>query len=1419
MRYGKECVCGRGEECKGISAAFALLKDPRRGYVALPPFSANPVEYTDSDMNDMRAAYLRHLNVSEESLGDSMKRRYVALHHFHPTVVQKHSQMKNAVSPIPKTLKKVDLRFLKMKLGDDDRVRDENGKKRKSYYFVPTYPIRKVKDDLKHMIRVSRLYAEAKIGTVPSPVPPRRRQMLPSGESSKEDGPTTAPLEKEKGNQIGDDNVPVGKTEKDDCREKDSYEGRANRNDYKEIKVHENTKDPEELNVRKEIEISKEPELPKDSEIPKELHINRKIEVSEDLDLKKRIKISEEPHTNKEIEFLIEPGVNKKIEFSKEPSAKKDVAIFEEPKIYKDIKIPEEPTAHKDMALSKEFNICKEIELLDEPEIHEGKKLPEEIEVHKEIKLSEKPEAQKQIKLLQERGVHEANKLSEESEVHGEIKFTEDPEVHEEIKLPEELEIHGEIKLPQEPEAHMETKLPEGREVHKETKLPEEHEVHEELKFSEESEVHEEIKFPEEPGVHEEIKFSEEPEDDEIKFPEKPKVHKENNFSEEPEAREEIELPQEPKGQNEIENLVKTETYKELEKKMEAYQEKNNIKDNEDYNKISCHMESENDAFGEEEEEEKNDGDNDPNYDIELDDEKLSPLPVRPPLAHQLSGVQPVKSDHLNRNISQSETVGFSSNQDDVPEYARMSMLLQADTQVFSNKRSPSLKYNVSQAETVGASNQVQIQGSFTDTQTSLTDIKPRDKRASYSRPSRQPFVKKSNDPILDIIIDTSEIVEKKADDLHSVDVLDTLEDLDEADSEVVEDEPLNLSERIFDHIWPEENLPSNMTMHSEEGRKFLFCRMATFEAYRHQVCAPLIQKFHARWRASLEVMQAGIFETARAERLIRGNALANKAFSEAMQAMYDDIYLDEEGQLVSGKRIQQRLAKEREGLSYTVEGGPGSTQENGEAHTKSALLGSLVDSQAVLAEKFSSHGHLVTDEVVTELSNLRSYLKTQMLDFKRKGDPLMREIQDSEAEILGAFSIFELIGAIPADYDGASMHSLNASRHTLQADGSWHGTPGSISSYKDIDDADDNSIRRGFFTKKLKNMSSRTADQSLDNNSIGGATADTTTSIRFLSNPNSPLHAAIRANAIVRDGWLAEMLYRQAVNSQVMILKKCGAGLEEISNSMRRIEVNRQARIHELLLDFMPRQRRLYLGLSSISAPILSDLTSLRVDNEQLGRQVEDALKQHMQVLLKEDSAQRSSIMNRSRAQAPNLEDLHGVLTGEFFDNGLLRAATIMERRSGVRGYWKPTLAVVTSDQYLHMFDLSFLPEVSIGTPPEFVFEMLLPDYDLPTIEGESVISRVDSLLKNLTPEITIHLVKCSSTGIANDSRSLEIVEEIKGRIITNTTRRFVLRAQEYDEADQWLALLRSFESECTHNGEFTGEPMQVEEIVDNGS
>ena len=320
-----------------------------------------------------------------------------------------------------------------------------------------------------------------------------------------------------------------------------------------------------------------------------------------------------------------------------------------------------------------------------------------------------------------------------------------------------------------------------------------------------------------------------------------------------------------------------------------------------------------------------------------------------------------------------------------------------------------------------------------------------------------------------------------------------------------------------------------------------------------------------------------------------------------------------------------------------------------------------------------------------------------------------------------------------------------------------------------------------------------------------------------LLNHVSSPIASALRNNAIVRDGWLIEMLYRQAVNLQVKILQQCGAQLEEIWKAMHQIEVNRRIKLHEVMLGFMPRQRRLFLGLSPIPGPILIDLVQQRTDPQQLEEQLEDDVRKHMETLLKIDNSKRSHIMNRSRANAPNFEELHGMLTGEFFDNGMLRAAKVVERKSGVLGNWKTTLVVVTGDKYLHMFDVSFIAEVAIGCPAEAAFDLLLPEFEIARVDADVVYKRGESLLKKLKPVDTVDLAKCSSY-VSDDVRTMDIVESgVKGIIGFDATRKFTLRMSTPQETQDWLMVVQSCHSGtgATLQGESTDERLLKEEML----
>ena len=95
----------------------------------------------------------------ESGLTRAPKRRYVALHHFHPAVVrafyenpltsaQKHK--------VPISITEHELQELGMEKCEEDQILSVSGVPTGGYYFVPSYPQNRAHEDLKTLIHAVR---------------------------------------------------------------------------------------------------------------------------------------------------------------------------------------------------------------------------------------------------------------------------------------------------------------------------------------------------------------------------------------------------------------------------------------------------------------------------------------------------------------------------------------------------------------------------------------------------------------------------------------------------------------------------------------------------------------------------------------------------------------------------------------------------------------------------------------------------------------------------------------------------------------------------------------------------------------------------------------------------------------------------------------------------------------------------------------------------------------------------------------------------------------------------------------------------------------------------------------------------------------------------------------------------------------
>jgi hypothetical protein len=169
-------------------------------------------------------------NLGLESF-DAPSRRFVALHHFHPSVVrafyenpltsaQKHK--------VPISITEHELKELNMDMNEQDRILSVTGVPTGGYYFVPSYPQGNAHEDLKTLIRAERASREAsrakvvlekkveeyskpvpaniEISAVQSPVKPEKQdddndsstEAIPDSNSNQEESDFNKPVKPEK---------------------------------------------------------------------------------------------------------------------------------------------------------------------------------------------------------------------------------------------------------------------------------------------------------------------------------------------------------------------------------------------------------------------------------------------------------------------------------------------------------------------------------------------------------------------------------------------------------------------------------------------------------------------------------------------------------------------------------------------------------------------------------------------------------------------------------------------------------------------------------------------------------------------------------------------------------------------------------------------------------------------------------------------------------------------------------------------------------------------------------------------------------------------------------------------------------------------------------------------------------------------
>ena len=303
------------------------------------------------------------------------------------------------------------------------------------------------------------------------------------------------------------------------------------------------------------------------------------------------------------------------------------------------------------------------------------------------------------------------------------------------------------------------------------------------------------------------------------------------------------------------------------------------------------------------------------------------------------------------------------------------------------------------------------------------------------------------------------------------------------------------------------------------------------------------------------------------------------------------------------------------------------------------------------------------------------------------------------------------------------------------------------------------------------------------------GAQTDTT------PDPNSAIECS--------DVWVDEMKYRMSVALLSSTWEKCSAELSKLFSNLKNAECDRRNRIKELLIKATQRQDRLWLGLPSTIQPVLKELIEWPMEKKVVEEDVQSSIRSRAQSILKEETEHK-----KANEAKPKANGLSGVdeKEGNFelsspLVSDLMIKAKVIEKRSGIMGAWRVTLAVVTADNFLQLFELPASSKMQQGSAPEVAFQNLIPPVLVPTLE----IMRAGGVKYPSTKHWFDHLIPSESIALPNSMVTFkdekvpifEISETVltsgASKMFTKTVNRKVsLKAITRQEAEDFVSALK---------------------------
>lgn len=287
-------------------------------------------------------------------------------------------------------------------------------------------------------------------------------------------------------------------------------------------------------------------------------------------------------------------------------------------------------------------------------------------------------------------------------------------------------------------------------------------------------------------------------------------------------------------------------------------------------------------------------------------------------------------------------------------------------------------------------------------------------------------------------------------------------------------------------------------------------------------------------------------------------------------------------------------------------------------------------------------------------------------------------------------------------------------------------------------------------------------------------------------------------------DVWVEEMRYRMAVAFLSSVWEKCSSELSKLFLSMKDAECNRRKQLKEHMINTARWQERLWAGLPTAIDQISKELVEWPMERKSVEDDVQQSIRERAQsIQLDEVNSKRNE---EAKPEAPGLsgvseDDGNFELSSPLVSDLICKAKVVEKRAPGMMSAWKVSLAIITSDSFLQLFELPHTCKLQSGSAPEVAFQNLIPPVVVPSMEGVKGGVKFPTAkywFDYLVPSESFMLPNCTvSLKDEKHPTSFELVETVltsgASKMFTKTvSRKMQFRAVTREEAKDFVDELK---------------------------